>query len=53
MELDSLLRLNRIIRVIGFDDAPFVAVAGKIMSKWGGEMAELRYGHFKYHWFSR
>jgi hypothetical protein len=28
MELDALLRLNRIIRVIGFDDAPFMRNAG-------------------------
>ncbi|NET57603.1 MAG: DUF99 family protein [Symploca sp. SIO2E6] len=28
MELDSLLRLNRVIRVIGFDDAPFSRDAG-------------------------
>lgn len=28
MELDSLLRLNRVIRVIGFDDAPFIRHAG-------------------------
>jgi hypothetical protein len=37
MDLDSLLRLNRLIRVIGFDDAPFlrhtggrVAIAGVV-----------------------
>lgn len=28
MELESLLRLNRVIRVIGFDDAPFIRHAG-------------------------
>ena len=28
MELESLLRLNRMIRVIGFDDAPFIRHAG-------------------------
>ena len=31
MELDALIRLNRVIRVIGFDDAPFIRNAdGKV-----------------------
>ncbi|MEB3218176.1 MAG: DUF99 family protein [Nostocales cyanobacterium 94392] len=29
MNLESLVKLNRTIRVIGFDDAPFIRGAGK------------------------
>ena len=32
MQLESLLRLGRVIRVIGFDDAPFSRRAGKSVS---------------------
>lgn len=32
MNLDSLLRLNRVIRVIGFDDAPFERHSGEPVS---------------------
>ncbi len=32
MQLESLLKLGRVIRVIGFDDAPFSRRAGKSVS---------------------
>jgi hypothetical protein len=43
MELDSLLRLNRVIRVIGFDDAPFLRNAGGSVSIAGVVCAGTRF----------
>jgi hypothetical protein len=43
MELDSLLRLNRVIRVIGFDDAPFLRNAGGTVSIAGVVCAGTRF----------
>lgn len=42
MELDSLLRLNRVIRVIGFDDAPFIRHArGNVAIASGTELCPI------------
>ncbi len=43
MELASLLRLNRVIRVIGFDDAPFIRNAGGSVSVAGVVCAGTRF----------
>ena len=43
MELASLLRLNRVIRVIGFDDAPFIRNAGGSVSIAGVVCAGTRF----------
>lgn len=43
MELESLLRLNRVIRVIGFDDAPFIRHAGGCVSITGVVCAGTRF----------
>jgi hypothetical protein len=43
MELDSLLRLKRVIRVIGFDDAPFLRNAGGSVSIAGVVCAGTRF----------
>ncbi|HEY9725537.1 MAG TPA: DUF99 family protein [Chroococcales cyanobacterium] len=43
MQLDTLLRLNRVIRVIGFDDAPFLRNAGKPISIAGVVCAGTRF----------
>ncbi len=43
MELDALLRLNRVIRVIGFDDAPFIRSAGDDVSIAGVVCAGTRF----------
>ena len=43
MELNSLLRLNRVIRVIGFDDAPFLRNAGGSVSIAGVVCAGTRF----------
>jgi hypothetical protein len=43
MQLDSLLRLNRVIRVIGFDDAPFLRNAGGNVSIAGIVCAGTRF----------
>lgn len=43
MQLDALLRLNRVIRVIGFDDAPFLRNAGKPVSISGVVCAGTRF----------
>ena len=43
MQLDALLRLNRIIRVIGFDDAPFLRHAGEPVSIAGVVCAGTRF----------
>ena len=43
MDLDSLLRLNRVIRVIGFDDAPFLRNAGGRVSIAGVVCAGTRF----------
>lgn len=43
MELEALLRLNRVIRVIGFDDAPFVRNTGGNVSLAGIVCAGTRF----------
>jgi uncharacterized protein len=43
MQLDALLRLNRVIRVIGFDDAPFLRNAGEPVSIAGVVCAGTRF----------
>jgi endonuclease V-like protein UPF0215 family len=43
MELDALLRLNRVIRVIGFDDAPFIRNTGGNVSLAGIVCAGTRF----------
>jgi hypothetical protein len=43
MQLDTLLRLNRVIRVIGFDDAPFLRNAGEPISIAGVVCAGTRF----------
>ncbi len=43
MELEALLRLNRTIRVIGFDDAPFIRNAGGNVSISGVVCAGTRF----------
>lgn len=43
MELDALLKLNRVIRVIGFDDAPFARHAGGMVSIAGVVCAGTRF----------
>lgn len=43
MELEALLRLNRVIRVIGFDDAPFIRHAGGKVSLAGVVCAGTRF----------
>jgi endonuclease V-like protein UPF0215 family len=43
MELDALFRLNRVIRVIGFDDAPFMRNAGGNVSIAGIVCAGTRF----------
>ncbi len=43
MQLDSLLKLNRTIRVIGFDDAPFLRNAGGSVSIAGVVCAGTRF----------
>ncbi|MCA1991518.1 MAG: DUF99 family protein [Coleofasciculus sp. S288] len=43
MNLESLLRLNRMIRVIGFDDAPFIRKAGGSVSIAGVVCAGTRF----------
>lgn len=43
MQLDALLRLNRVIRVIGFDDAPFLRNAGQPVSISGVVCAGTRF----------
>ncbi|HEY9638053.1 MAG TPA: DUF99 family protein [Coleofasciculaceae cyanobacterium] len=43
MDLDSLLRLNRVIRVIGFDDAPFLRNAGRCVAIAGVVCADTRF----------
>jgi endonuclease V-like protein UPF0215 family len=43
MELASLLRLNRVIRVIGFDDAPFIRNVGGSVSVAGVVCAGTRF----------
>src|ERR671933_1641787 len=43
MELDALLRLNRVIRVIGFDDAPFIRNSGNSVSIAGVVCAGTRF----------
>lgn len=43
MQLDALLRLNRVIRVIGFDDAPFLRNAGKPVAISGVVCAGTRF----------
>jgi hypothetical protein len=43
MNLESLLRLNRVIRVIGFDDAPFLRNAGGSVSIAGIVCAGTRF----------
>jgi endonuclease V-like protein UPF0215 family len=43
MELDSLLRLKRVIRVIGFDDAPFLRDSGASVAIAGVVCAGTRF----------
>ncbi len=43
MNLESLLRLNRVIRVIGFDDAPFIRNSGESVSIAGVVCAGTRF----------
>lgn len=43
MELDALVRLNRVIRVIGFDDAPFIRHAGGTVAITGVVCAGTRF----------
>jgi uncharacterized protein len=43
MQLDALLKLNRVIRVIGFDDAPFLRHAGEPVSIAGVVCAGTRF----------
>ena len=43
MQLEALLRLNRVIRVIGFDDAPFLRNAGEPVSIAGVVCAGTRF----------
>lgn len=43
MELEALLRLNRVIRVIGFDDAPFIRNSGENVSIAGVVCAGTRF----------